>query len=125
MVTAIRSVPNIKYLGQVPPEQSLEIIRKAAILLSTSDSEGFPSTFLEAWTSGTPVISLTIDPNQLIKKEGLGLVSGETHQAVTDIEHLVDRSDRREEIGLRARSYVARQHAPSVVSGIFQHALDG
>jgi glycosyltransferase involved in cell wall biosynthesis len=123
MVSAIQSVPNIEYLGHVEPEKSLQIIRNAAVFLSTSDSEGFPSTFLEAWASGTPVVSVTVDPDQLLKNKGLGLVSGSVQQAVADISNLIDRSDLREEIGLRARDYVTSRHAPEVVSGMFQQAV--
>jgi glycosyltransferase involved in cell wall biosynthesis len=123
MMSAMQSVPNIEYLGHIEPAKSLQIIRNAAVLLSTSDSEGFPSTFLEAWTSGTPVVSISVDPDRLLKNEGLGLVSGSTQQAVVDIRNLVNRTDLREEIGLRARDYVARRHAPTIVSAMFQQAL--
>jgi len=50
----LRSSQNIEYLGHVAPVKSLEIIRDAAILLSTSDGEGFPSVFLEAWFTTSP-----------------------------------------------------------------------
>jgi glycosyltransferase involved in cell wall biosynthesis len=92
-------------------------------LLSTSDSEGFPSTFLEAWTSGTPVVSLTVDPDHLLKTEGLGVVSGTAQQAAMDIQNLLCQNGLREEIGLRARNYIFRRHAPGVVSGMFRRAL--
>ena len=49
MVSALRAQPNVEYLGKVPPDKSIEIIANASLLLSTSDEEGFPSTFLEAW----------------------------------------------------------------------------
>jgi glycosyltransferase involved in cell wall biosynthesis len=123
MLNAIRSVANIEYLGQVAPEKSLHIIKNAAVFLSTSDSEGFPSTFLEAWTSGTPVVSVTVDPDDLLKNERLGLVSGTTQQAVVDIRNLIDRTDLRDEIGLRSKDYVTTRHAPQVVSSVFRQAL--
>jgi glycosyltransferase involved in cell wall biosynthesis len=123
MASAIQSVPNIKYLGQVAPEKSLQIIRGAAVLLSTSDSEGFPSTFLEAWTNGTPVISVTIDPDQLLRNGGLGVLSGSTQQAAMDIRKLIDRIDLREQIGAYAQEYIVKRHAPAAVSSIFSQSL--
>jgi hypothetical protein len=36
----------------------------------------FGSAALEAWLSGTPVISLKIDPNRIIERQELGTVPG-------------------------------------------------
>jgi glycosyltransferase involved in cell wall biosynthesis len=123
MVTALKSVTNIEFLGQVPPEISIQVIRNAALLLSTSDSEGFPSTFLEAWTNGTPVISIEVDPDQLLSNGGLGVHSRSTQQAVMDIRKFIERIDLREQIGVSAREYIVKRHAPAVVSSIFSRAL--
>jgi glycosyltransferase involved in cell wall biosynthesis len=123
MLSALRALPNVDYRGLVPPEQSLAVIARAAALLSTSDSEGFPSTFLEAWTSGTPVVSLTVDPDQLLKNEGLGLLSGTIDQAAADIQCLVGQVALRETFGLRARDFVIRRHSPKAVCELFRHAL--
>ncbi len=123
MLSALRALPNVDYRGLVPPEQSLAVIARAAALLSTSDSEGFPSTFLEAWTSGTPVVSLTVDPDQLLKNEGLGLLSGTIDQAAADIQRLVGQVALRETFGLRARDFVIRRHSPKAVSKLFRQSL--
>ena len=45
----------------------------ASVLCSTSEAEGFPNTFLEAWSVGLPVVS-TWDPDGLIRRKDLGLV---------------------------------------------------
>jgi glycosyltransferase involved in cell wall biosynthesis len=58
VINALRSLPNVDYRGQVPPTEAQRVIAEAAALLSTSDEEGFPNTFLQAWSSGTPVVSL-------------------------------------------------------------------
>ena len=76
IIQRLQKVPNIRYLGHVAPARAIEVIGSAALLLSTSDAEGFPSVFVEAWAHGTPVVTLKIDPDQVIAQNGLGAVSG-------------------------------------------------
>ncbi|MGH7871056.1 MAG: glycosyltransferase, partial [Candidatus Binatia bacterium] len=81
----LRAMPNIEYLGQVPPDKAQRVIESASILLCTSDIEGFPNTFVQAWSSGTPVVSLKVDPDYIISQSGLGTVSGDMSKALEDI----------------------------------------
>jgi len=123
IMDALRAQPNIEYLGQVPPQKTLQIIADAAILLSTSDEEGFPSTFLEAWSGGTPVISLKLDLDRTIEREGLGTVPGTVERATADILALMASPQRRDAIAARARQYIANTHSAAAVVTVFEKAI--
>jgi glycosyltransferase involved in cell wall biosynthesis len=125
IATALRSLPNVEFLGQVPPQKAQQVIANAALLLSTSDGEGFPSTFLEAWASGTPVVSLKIDPDHVIAQRGLGALSGTVDNAIRDIAVLIRSSERRDQIGARARRYIADVHSEGAVVQAFNRGLVG
>jgi glycosyltransferase involved in cell wall biosynthesis len=125
IVEALQAQPNIEFLGKVAPQKTQQIIADAAMLLSTSDAEGFPNTFLEAWSSGTPVISLNIDPDHLIERQELGTVPGNVERATADILALMDSPQRRDEIAVRARRYVAEAHSEAAVTAVFEGALTG
>jgi glycosyltransferase involved in cell wall biosynthesis len=114
---------NVEYLGQVPPEKAHKLIAEAALLLSTSDTEGFPNTFVQAWSNGTPVVSLKVDPDHNIQRLGLGTVSGNTEGAALDIAALIDSANRREAIGRRARAFIIENHSAATVVGRFERAL--
>lgn len=125
IVSALGALPNVECLGQVAPERALEIVANAAMLLSTSEEEGFPNTFLEAWATGTPVVSVKVDPGRAIEQQGLGTVSGSVEGVVRDIKALAGSPHRRECIAHRARRYVTQFHSAPVVVAAFEHALQG
>jgi glycosyltransferase involved in cell wall biosynthesis len=116
-------LPNVEYRGRVGPEEAMRVIADAAILLCTSDEEGFPNTFTQAWSSGTPVVSLNVDPGCVIEKFGLGTISKSVEGAVTDIEQLILSVDKRDEICARARKYICENHNEATVVEIFNRAL--
>jgi glycosyltransferase involved in cell wall biosynthesis len=67
-------IPNIDFLGQVSPFEMEKWYQQTKIFLNTSSSEGFPNTFLQSWMHGVPVLSLDIDPDNLIKYNNLGRI---------------------------------------------------
>jgi glycosyltransferase involved in cell wall biosynthesis len=123
IIRSFKELRNIHYLGHVPPDRAIEIIGGAALLLSTSDGEGFPSVFLEAWASGTPVVSLKIDPDRLIATRKLGLICDGVEAAAGGILTLVESWQERQEIALRSREYVAQFHTGTAAVAAVERAL--
>jgi glycosyltransferase involved in cell wall biosynthesis len=123
MVEALKAVPNIEFLGRAPFDQVNALMSGAALFLSTSDEEGFPSTFLESWAAATPVVSLTVDPNQVLERHGAGCVMGSVDRAVSIIPRLLAQPAEREAMGVRGRRYIEENHTESAVVPIFSKAL--
>lgn len=125
IIEMLNGLSNVQFLGQVDPEKAHRIIADAALLLSTSDGEGFPNTFLQAWASGTPVVSLRIDPDSVIQQAGLGTVSGTTEAAIEHLSRFMDSPRDREDVACRARDYIARNHSEAAIVRTFKLALRG
>lgn len=125
VVSELQRLPNVNFMGQVSPERAQDIIANAALLLSTSDGEGFPNTFIQAWASGTPVVSLKIDPNQIIGRLSLGAVSGNIDNCIAEIRSLINSPGGREEVAIRARRYVETEHSEAAVLANFESAIGG
>src|SRR5665213_245083 len=67
--------PNVTLYGKLNHSDALKEMKNSLALISTSQMEGFPNIFIEAWACGIPVLSLYIDPGGTIKKEELGIVA--------------------------------------------------
>jgi glycosyltransferase involved in cell wall biosynthesis len=73
-------LPNVTFHGQVPYHDVNDYFASALVFMNTSEIEGFPNSYLQAWSRGTPVVAF-FDPDGLIAREGLGV-------AVRDMEEM-------------------------------------
>jgi glycosyltransferase involved in cell wall biosynthesis len=107
----LSTVPNMEYLGFVPFSQISQYFQKASLFVSTSVREGFPNTFLQAWQYGTPVVSLHVDPDDVIEKYQLGRHSGTFAALGQDVEELMQNDELRNYMGQNAKRYVEANHS--------------
>jgi glycosyltransferase involved in cell wall biosynthesis len=110
-----RSLPNLSYLGFVPYKDTEALFRRARLVVCTSHSEGFPNVFLQAWEHEAPVISVHIDPDDVIKTKGLGRVTGATSGLVDAVRGVLADEPGRRRMGAASRQHVLETHSPSVV----------
>ncbi len=88
----------------------------------TSDFEGFPNTFLEAWSHGLPVVS-TFDPDDLIAKRDMGTVADDVPGLVSGIRGLLTSQQRWSEASKNARRYYLENHAVDKVMPRFERVF--
>jgi glycosyltransferase involved in cell wall biosynthesis len=62
---------NVTFHGAMAYRDTGALYGRARVFVNTSDIEGFPNTYLQAWSSGTPVVAF-FDPDGVIAREGLG-----------------------------------------------------
>ncbi|HEX5162103.1 MAG TPA: glycosyltransferase family 4 protein [Steroidobacteraceae bacterium] len=105
---AASRLPNVDMPGAVRYADSGRWIERAKIFLNTSIVEGFPNTFLQAWSRGVPVVSF-FDPDGLIRRLQLGAVPASTDDMRESIRGLLEADVYRENIGRRARDFVSRE----------------
>lgn len=103
----LKSFPNVTLLGKLNHPDTLYHIANSKALISTSAMEGFPNIFIEAWSCGIPVLSLFVDPGDIIKKEELGEV---THGNLDKLLHAMENIRNTNEFSKRAKSYVENNH---------------
>jgi glycosyltransferase involved in cell wall biosynthesis len=67
---------NVRIIEWVPHAEVDGLFRGARALINTSSMEGFPNTFLQAGKWRAAVLSLEVDPDEMLQREGCGLVAG-------------------------------------------------
>lgn len=72
LINEVKMTANMRYMGKISREKMPEIYKNSAVLCCTSLVEGFPNTFLEAWSYQTPVVT-TFDPDGIVNDKQLGL----------------------------------------------------
>lgn len=110
---------NVILHGRVSRERMEWIYGGVSMLCCTSDFEGFPNTFLEAWSHGLPVVS-TVDPDDIIVSRGLGAVAHDRESLVDGIRTLLDSPARWNQAAREARRYFLENHSLDRVMGTFE-----
>lgn len=118
-----RQVPNVELVGRVAGQDMHAVYQNGRILCNTSIREGFPTTFLEAWSYGLPVVT-TFDPDDIVARNGLGRVSCTVNDQANALRELHADPEVYGRISQAAKSYYNENHAISAVSRRFRLAFD-
>jgi glycosyltransferase involved in cell wall biosynthesis len=120
---AIRSraenMPNVRFLGFMPFRKTEEQFDEARLFVNTSESEGFPNTFLQAWARGIPSISF-VDAGAQFDGQPVGLQARSFAEMLETVSRLLlDEAVRLEE-GRRCAEYVERNHSPDKIIELYE-----
>jgi glycosyltransferase involved in cell wall biosynthesis len=120
---AAADVPNLDLLAPRSHAEIGDLLAHAVASVSTSEYEGMPNVFLEAWARGVPALSLNVDPDGRIASDALGVsASGSWQRFVDGARDLWNGRADRASLSARTRSYIGRAHSPDSV-GSRWHAL--
>jgi len=98
---AERELSNFSYIGPLKPSEAEKRIASAALLVNTSEFEGFPNVLQQAWAKGVPTLCLGIDPDGIIEREGLGVNAKSVDELEAALRRLLSDDEQRESIGER------------------------
>lgn len=118
-----RALPNLLVAGRVPYEQVGAWFDRARLHVNTSDVEGFPNTFLQAWIRSVPVVSF-FDPDGVIQQRGLGRICDDVSMMAQTIDHLLSNAAELDGIGRRARAFVAKDFSAHQVAARYLDLLE-
>lgn len=106
--SAALAKPNVSFHGRVTYWDANELYGRAKLLVNTSDVEGFPNSYLQAWIRGVPVVTL-IDPDRVIEREGLGVAARSQAEIAGAVRRLLGDRAAWSAASRRCRAYVERE----------------
>lgn len=105
----VSAIPNLDFLGPQSLNDVNALLSNSKLLVCTSEFEGFPNTFLQAWAYEVPVVS-TVNPNGCITEFGLGrMVENET-QLLEAVNELLTSDDTYNQCQRNIKAYFMAHH---------------
>ncbi|MDH5180924.1 MAG: glycosyltransferase family 4 protein [Gammaproteobacteria bacterium] len=100
---------NVKVHGRVQHDRIGAFYKNATLLCCTSLYEGFPNVFLEAWSTGLPVIT-TFDPDNIVQNYKLGEFVMSTEALELAIRKMITDRNKYESAARNAWHYFHNHH---------------
>lgn len=123
-----RALPNVEMTGFVPHAEIEAQFDGASLFINTSTGEGFPNTFLQAWSRGIPTVSF-FDPETRLDDLPVGVVVHGPDAMADAVQRLKSDITLWAAAGDRSRRAFERTHSVSRVvdayERLFVHAAAG
>jgi len=117
-------IDNVVFHGRLSYRATNALYSRARLLVNTSDVEGFPSSYLQAWACGVPTVAF-FDPDGIIERERLGagvITEADMRAEIARIGH-DSRVWRR--ASRRCRDYIAREFNEDKILARYLEAFEG
>jgi glycosyltransferase involved in cell wall biosynthesis len=111
LMQSIAATPNLTFLGQRPAAEVNQYLARATLFVNTSVHEGFPNTFVQAWLRDAVVVSLSVNPDQVLDANGIGVHARTEEGLAKAVRGLLMDPAARAEYAQRARAYARSTHS--------------
>ncbi len=122
IIKEAQELDNLEVTGFVPPDKIDKYFERARIFINTSVSEGFPNTFLQAWSRGIVTIS-TFTLRVAGNKNTPGLYTDTVEGLIESLRSLLFDDALRERMGQECRDYYLRFHTVERVTDLLEEAI--
>ena len=124
----IQQQTNVEFMGEMDMDSVNRQIGASHVLVNTSEYEGFPNTFIQAWMRGVPTLSLNVDPDGVIEANGLGKKTGDYENIRHELLSLKNDVNQYDEASRRCMDFAKTNHSmqnASQLLTLIQRELDG
>jgi glycosyltransferase involved in cell wall biosynthesis len=104
------AIPNVRFIPQVNYIEIDKYFSQAKVFVNTSDSEGFPNTFVQAAAAATAILSYAVNPDDFLTRYNCGLACGADMEKLKQGLTFLLEKNHYLEIGRNARKYAEQTH---------------
>lgn len=116
---------NLRILEHLPPPEIWDYLHRARALVNTSRFEGFPNTFLQAAVAGVPIVSLEVDPDEMLASQRCGIwTAGDPNLLRSSLEQLWNSHDQAETLAVKCHRHVLEKHEATARLAEFEACID-
>ena len=117
------SLPNVEFVGFVPHAHIEPHFDAARVFVNTSTNEGFPNTFLQAWSRGIPTVSFCDTASRVDGKPVTGVVRDFDEMTGT-VRELMGNDEAWLAAGSRARRCADESHTLDAALDVYQQVFN-
>lgn len=116
-------IPNLEFMGFVPYAEVDSYFDRARVFVNTSEHEGFPNTFLQAWAREIPAMAF-FDTGSRIDGEPVYPIIANMEEAVECLGRLMAEPDFYLATALRCASFFQNNHSPAITVARYKALFD-
>ena len=102
---------NLHFYSGLPFEETEQLFASHKLFINTSKNEGFPNTFVQATKWGTPILSLQVNPDNILNRHKIGLFADGDEACLNDsLKELYNIEELWKQFSQNARNYAKENH---------------
>jgi len=109
-VSKAESADNMQFIRSCSFDEIDEYFEQARVFVSTSDSEGYPNTFVQACKAATSILSLNVNPDNFLGNYQCGVCCDGDMEKMKEELKLMIGTQKGQEMGDNARKYAEQNH---------------
>lgn len=122
MEAEVRALPNVVFHGFLSLARADAQFDNALLFINTSDYEGFPNTFLQAWARAVPTISF-VNCGARDDVGPVGVVVRDLDELTASVERFANDDAARSVEGVRCQHYFEQYHSVGTVIDHYEQLL--
>ena len=110
------TLPNLQFIGEVPPSEVAAYMGRSKLLVGTSRYEGWPNVYMQAAAQGVPIVSLAVNPDTFLTAYDVGVAChGSFDELVDAVRRLWPGGGTYDRMVQAGPIYVAHAHNPDTI----------
>ena len=110
LLTRAKAVANLTFIEGVPFHEIDSFFQQAKVFVNTSNTEGFPNTFIEACKCAAPILSLKVNPDRFLDKHRCGMCANGDWQRFKEMLAELLEPQTAKQYGDNGRRYAEENH---------------